>query len=63
MMTTMNLKDGTQMKKFLAQRKSMTNKKRKEKRQSGLLIFGFEHVYLKVDVKTLMFRNYLGFAG
>ena len=41
----------------------MTNKKRKEKRQSDLLIFGFEHVYLKVDVKTLMFRNYLGFAG
>ena len=24
--------------------------------------FGFEHVYLKVDVKTLMFKNYLGFG-
>ena len=40
----------------------MINKKRKYQRQSDL-IFGFEPVYLEVDVKTLMFRSYLGFAG
>ena len=61
--TTMNSKEGSRITKYLAQRKSMINKKRKEWRQSDLLIFGFEHAYLKVDVKTLMFGNYLGFSG
>ena len=61
--TTMNSKEGSRMTKYLAQRKSIINKKRKDWRQSDLLIFGFEHVYLKVDVKTVMFRNYLGFAS
>ena len=34
MMTTMNLKDGTQMKKFLAQRKSMIKKKEKKEEKT-----------------------------
>ena len=63
MMTTMKLKETTRMSKHLAQKKSMINQKRKDRRQSDLLIFGFEHVDLKVDVKNLMFRNYLAFAG
>ena len=62
MIITMNLKEGTRMTKYLAQRKSMVNLKRKDWRQI-VLIFGFEHVYLEDDVKTLMFRNYLGFAS
>ena len=62
MKTTMNSKESSRMMKYLVQRKSMINKKRKYQRQSDL-IFGFEHVYLEVDVKTLMFRSYLGFAG
>ena len=46
--------------KHLTQKKSMINRKGKDRRQSALLIiifFGFEHVYLEVDVRTLMFRN------
>ena len=62
MKTTMNSKESSRMMKYLVQRKSMINKKRKYQRQSDL-IFGFEHVYLEFDVKTLMFRSYLGFAG
>ena len=58
----MNSKEGTRMTKHLTQKKSMINLKGKESRQMTLF-FGFEHVYLKVDVKTLMFRNYLGLVG
>ena len=42
------------------------NDRPKEKRLKtkwSSYFFGFEHVYLKVDVKTLIFRNHLGFAG
>ena len=62
MKTIMNSKEGRKVTKYLAQKKSMINKKRKYQRQSDL-IFGFEHVYLEVDVKTLMFRSYLGLIG
>ena len=41
------------MTRYLAQKKSMINQKGKDYRQNDLLIFGFEHVYLKVDVKLL----------
>ena len=44
------------MTKHLTQKKSMINLKGKESRQMTLF-FGFEHVYLKVDVKTLVVRN------
>ena len=61
--TTMNSKEGTWIiTKYLSRKKSMTNKKRKDWRQNDL-ISGFEHAYLEVDVKILMFRNYLGFAS
>ena len=36
--------------------------KKKRLKSKWPYFFGFEHVYLKVDVKILMFRNYLGFA-
>ena len=41
----------------------MINKREKTEDKVIFLFFDFEHVYLKVDVKTLMFWNYLGFAG
>ena len=47
MMTTMNLKEGTKMTRYLAQKKSTINQKRKNLRQNDYLVFGFEHVYFK----------------
>ena len=38
-------------------------KKKRLKTKWPSYFFGFEHVYLEVDVKTLMFRNYLEFTG
>ena len=64
MKTTMNSKVGTETMKCLSQKKLMTNRKRKDWRQSDFLIFfGFEHAFFRIWHKTLMFRNYLGFAG
>ena len=51
------------MMKYLSQKKSMINQKRKDWRQNDLLILGFEHVYFKSWYETLMFRNYLGLVG
>ena len=60
MKTTMNSKEGTVMTKYL----SMINRKRKDLRQSDLINFflALNMFILEVDVKTLMFRNYLGLA-
>ena len=51
------------MTKYASQEKLVIKKKKNTKVKVTFLFFGFEHVYLKVDVKTLMFKNYLGFAG
>ena len=37
--------------------------KKKRLKTKWPYFFGFEHVYLEVDVKTLMFWNYLGFTS
>ena len=51
------------MTKYASQEKLVIKKKKNTKVKVTFLFFGFEHVYLKVDVKTLMFKNYLGFVG